>query len=96
MGVSLLVARIEHSEIREQRCEPLVRPWVSLRSTQATPISSLLVTIGLDPVVHGDVRRNASGRKTRALHRRMDARVIGERSDAVLRTAMPAHDDLQA
>jgi hypothetical protein len=23
---------------------------------------------------------------------RMDARVIGERSDAVLRTAMPAHD----
>jgi hypothetical protein len=27
------------------------------------------------------------------LTRKMDARVIGERSDAVLRTAMPAHDE---
>jgi hypothetical protein len=30
------VARIERSKIREQRGEPLVRSWVSLRSTQAT------------------------------------------------------------
>jgi hypothetical protein len=37
------------------------------------------VIAGLDPAIH-------------LLAKMMDARLIGERSDAVLRTAMPAHD----
>jgi hypothetical protein len=47
---------------------------------------------GLDPAIHEAVQWLKSHVSSRMLHQRMDARVIGERSDAVLRTAMPAHD----
>src|ERR1700683_1369243 len=44
------------------------------------------VIAGLDPAIHAAWTLGT-------LHLSMDARVIGERSDAVLRTAMPAHDE---
>jgi hypothetical protein len=49
------------------------------------------VIAGLDPAIHDEAQRVTSVRPY-PLHGLMDARVIGERSDAVLRTAMPAHD----
>jgi hypothetical protein len=47
---------------------------------------------GLDPRIHTMARHAMDYVRFPPLHRLMDGRVIGERSDAVLRTAMPGHD----
>ena len=52
----------------------------------------LTVTTGLDPVVHAEMRQQEPATLCNRT-RRMDCRVIGERSDAVLRTATPGNDD---
>jgi hypothetical protein len=54
-----------------------------------------LVTTGLDPVVHADSRRERATKKC-IRPGRMDCRIIGERSDAVLRTAMSGNDEMKS
>ncbi len=50
------------------------------------------VIAGLDPAIHDDPQQRQRF-KVLALRSIMDARVIGVRKHAVLRTAMPAHDE---
>jgi len=50
------------------------------------------VIAGLDPAIHERSRQFKIVRIALS-HLFLDAWVIGERSDAVLRTAMPGHDD---
>jgi hypothetical protein len=53
----------------------------------------LSVIAGLDPAIHTAVELHELAGEPRLRHVSMDARVIGERSDAVLRTATPADDE---
>jgi hypothetical protein len=46
---------------------------------------------GLDPGIH-EVKAAIKSLLLILMHLTMDGRVIGERSDAVLRTAKPGHD----
>jgi hypothetical protein len=58
----------------------------------AAPSSSLPGLTRQSMRLHGP--RGAQYELSRRHSLSMDARVVGERSDAVLRTAMPAHDKL--
>jgi len=54
----------------------------------------LFVIAGLDPAIHAEKRRaQVFADALREPHGIMDHRVIGKRSDAVLRTAMPGGDE---
>jgi hypothetical protein len=62
------------------------------RPSYGTPLSEV-VTTGLDPVVHAEATRPNAGGKRCASEASAWMPSIGERSDAVLRTAMPGHDE---
>ena len=62
------------------------------RPSYGTPLSEV-VTTGLDPVVHAEATRPNAGGSACASEASAWMPGIGERSDAVLRTAMPGHDE---
>jgi len=55
----------------------------------------VLVTTGLDRVVHDEVPLTKTRRKLLQAPRQHGIAGIGERSDAVLRTAMPGNDEIE-